>query len=181
MLTHTLDEKTQKWTKRRKLYSGELRHDLKLQGIEKEKCRKSPEYWLWGNRDTTFGYVFTLDPHDEEHPIKRFPDKPYLRYLVKRWLEEPLLLLPKSRQIMASWLFTALYLHDAQFKSGRYNYFQSKKEDDSDYLVRERAGFMLENQPSFLWPPGFDPKKHITYCRIKSPLNPAHSKYSFTP
>lgn len=150
----------------RKLFLAALQQEPELQAIEYERCRQSPEHWLWGNGIDHDGYVFTLDPHDKEKPTKRFPDKPYLRYLVKRWVEEPLLLIPKSRQIMASWLFTALYLWDTQFHKGRYNYFQSKKEEDADYLVRDRAGFILENQPSFLWPKGFDPKKDITYCKI---------------
>jgi hypothetical protein len=96
--------------------------------------REILKYWLWGDGIRHDGYVFTIDPHDGSHPIKRFPKKEYLEYLVDRWLKEHLLLVPKSRQIMASWIFTALYLWDAQFHEGRYNYFQSKKEEDSDYF-----------------------------------------------
>lgn len=137
-----------------------------LQGIERAKCSKNPKYWLWGDGDTSDGYVFTLDPHDEVNPIKRMPRKPYLDELVDLWLVERLLLVPKSRQLMCSWLFAALYLWDAQFHFGRYIYFQSKKEDDADYLVRDRAGFILEYQPRFLWPRDFDFKKDVSYCRI---------------
>lgn len=140
-----------------------------LQGIEKARCARNPKYWLWGDGLRHDGYIFTVDPHDKARPFKHFPKKPYLEYLVDLWLSSPLLLVPKSRQIMASWLFSALFLWDAQFGIGRYNYFQSKKEEDSDYLVRDRAGFMLEHQPPFLWPQGFDPRKHISYCRIQFP------------
>jgi hypothetical protein len=89
-----------------------------------------------------------------------------LEKLVDVWMAHKMLFVPKSRQIMASWLFTALFLWDAQFHVGRYIYFQSKKEEDSDYLVRDRAGFMLRHQPPFLWPVGFHPDRHITYCSI---------------
>lgn len=130
------------------------------------RCARDPKYWLWGDGLRHDGYVFTLDPHDEDRPVKHFPKKEYLEYLVELWLNKPLLLVPKSRQILLSWLFTALYLWDAQFHKGRYIYFQSKKEEDSDYLVRDRAGFILRHEPRFLWPEGFDPAKHITYCKI---------------
>lgn len=143
-----------------------LKHDPGLQQIEKVRCARDNRYWLWGDGIRHDGYVYTIDPHDKNRPIKHFPRKPYLEFLVETWNTEPLLLVPKSRQIMATWLFCALYLHDAQFNVGRYIYFQSKKEEDSDYLVQDRAGFILEYEPPFLWPREFDHKKHVGYCSI---------------
>ena len=37
---------------------------------------------------------------------------------------------------MASWTLCALYLHDTQFGTNRLNFIQSKKELDSDALLR---------------------------------------------
>lgn len=122
---------------------------------------------MWGDGIRHDGYVFTLDTKDHINPIKRFPKKPYLEFLIDLWIKEPLLLVPKSRQIMATWLFCALYLWDTQFHTGRHTYFQSKKEEDSDSIVQERAGFILRHEPSFLWPADFRPEKHINYCSIQ--------------
>ena len=151
-----------------------LRGDSSLQKIEQVRCGRDPKYWLWGDGERHDGYVFTLDPHDERTPVKRFPKKEYTEFLVDEWLKESLLLIPKSRQIMATWLFTALYLWDTQFHKGRYNYFQSKKEEDAAYLVKDRAGFILENEPKFLWPSDFDPKRDISYCRINFESNKSY-------
>lgn len=151
----------------KKQFLEALKNDEKLQILELGRCRRNPKYWLWGDGVRHDGYVFTLDPHDLQYPVKRFPKKQYLEELVDIWLAEHILFVPKSRQIMATWLFTALYLWDAQFHFGRNNYFQSKKEEDADYLVRERAGFILEHEPCFLWPSEFNPKKNISYCSIE--------------
>src|SRR3990167_9297114 len=78
-----------------------LKYNRELQQIERVRCSRNPKYWLWGDGVRHDGYVFTLDTKDISRPIKRFPKKPYLEYLVDLWFTEPLLLVPKSRQIMA--------------------------------------------------------------------------------
>ena len=161
----SLPSQSLKVTKRE--FLAKLKTDSTLQKIERARCAKNPKYWLWGDGYRHDGYVFTLDTHDQESPIKRLPKKEYLSALVDLWLNEPLLLVPKSRQILCSWLFSALFLWDAQFHYGRYIYFQSKKEDDADYLVRDRAGFILENEPRFLWTRGFDYAKDVSFCKIQ--------------
>lgn len=140
--------------------------DSRLQKIELVRCERDIFYWLWGDDIRHNGYVYTLDPHDSVNPIKKLPDKTYLREIVRLWLENPLLLIAKSRQLMLTWIISACFLWDAQFHKGRHIYFQSKKEEDADDIVRRRAGFILNHEPHFLWPSNFDPEKHITYCHI---------------
>lgn len=98
-----------------------------------------------------FKYAFTLDPHDSASPIKHFPDHPYVRYLIKEWLENHSLIVVKSRQMMASWLFVALNLWLAMTQSGQYIFFISKKEDDagwsSQLSLLSRALFIHEHLP----------------------------------
>ncbi len=127
-----------------------------LCALEHEKCRRDPWYWLTH-------WVWTLDNHDQDYPVKRFPDKEYLRIITEIWCREKLLLIPKSRQMMVTWLIVALYLHDAQFHGGRYIFFQSKKEKDADTLV-SRAKFIYNQQPYFL-----KQKNHQIYCEITFP------------
>lgn len=113
-----------------------------LQDIEWWQCHDDPYYFLTN-------WAYTLDVHDRKNPIKPFPDKEYIKFLVDVWLKYPLLLVPKSRQMMVSWLFTTLYLWDTQFHMGRLTFFQSKKEDDADDLLR-RAKFVWDHEPKFL-------------------------------
>jgi hypothetical protein len=126
-------------------YLQKLYQSKELQDIEYALCadeKTGAYYWLthWAR---------TLDVHDSENPIKSFPDKEYLKIIVDKWLTEPLLLLPKSRQMMFSWLIIALYLWDSQFHVGRLTFFQSKKEEDADDLIK-RAKFIWDNEPMFL-------------------------------
>ena len=126
-------------------YLQKLKESKELQDIEYALC-SHPEtgayYWLthWAR---------TLDAHDSVEPIKVFPDKEYLKIIVNLWVKETLILAPKSRQMMMSWLFVSLYLWDTMFHKGRLNFFQSKKEDDADDLIK-RAKFIWDNQPKFL-------------------------------
>lgn len=114
-----------------------------LQDLEWWKCHDDPYYWL-----TT--WARTLDVHGKENErIKPFPRKLYIKTLVDIWLNNKLLLVPKTRQMMMSWLFTSLYLWDAQFHHGRQIFFQSKKEDDANDLVK-RSKLVFDNEPNFL-------------------------------
>lgn len=110
--------------------------------------------------------VYTNDEHDSINPVKRFPDIPYLKVLCDLWFYEPLLLVPKSRQMLITWLFVSCYLWDTQFKRGRLNFFQSKKEEDADRLI-QRAHFIWEHQPD--WIKQLFPAEY-TFCHLKFPL-----------
>lgn len=135
--------------------------------MEYELCRKDPWHWLTH-------WVFTIDEHDRKTPIKQFPRKEYLKRLVSLWLENDKLLVAKSRQMLATWTFVALYLHDTQFNVGRLNFFVSKKEEDADALV-SRAWFIYEQQPDFLKPY----KGDRSFCKIEFPE--LHSKIRGVP
>lgn len=138
-----------------KFYDALLR-DPQLAVLEYEKCKRDPWHWLTN-------WVWTLDTHDKVQPVKRFPDSEYLKFTTEIWLRETLLLIPKSRQMMLTWLIVALYLWDAQFHLGRYIFFQSKKEKDADDIL-SRAKFMFNNQPYFL-----KPKNEQKYCQMSFP------------
>ena len=107
--------------------------------------------------------VWTNDEHDKITPFKRFPDKPHARYIAYLWHETLLLLLPKSRQMLMTWLISACYLWDTQFHRGRLNFFQSKKEEDADRIV-QRAWFIYEHQPD--WIKDMFPAEY-TSCHLK--------------
>lgn len=79
---------------------------------------------------------FTIDEHDTEHPIKRFPIKDYTPVIVKEFLENKRLFVAKSRQIMATWHFAALALWQAMFFPYQKVFIISKKESDAFELVK---------------------------------------------
>jgi hypothetical protein len=108
--------------------------------------------------------VFTRDEHDQSSSCKKFPiEKKYLQELINLWYQENLLLVPKSRQMLITWLFVACFLWDAQFKRNRLIFFQSKKEEDADRIV-QRAWFIYQNQPE--WIKELFPATY-SYCHIR--------------
>mgnify|MGYP003145453135 CR=1 FL=1 len=123
-------------------YLQQLRGSRELQDIEWAMCKKDPYYFLTN-------WALTLDVHDDETAIKSFPKKEYLQILCDIWLENRLLLIPKSRQMMITWVCVGLYLWDTQFHGAKLTFFQSKKEDDADDLVK-RAKFIWDHEPFFL-------------------------------
>lgn len=132
-----------------------------LQDIEFMQCREDPYYFLTN-------WAFTLDTHDENEPIKPFPEKEYIKILVDLWLKHPLLLVPKSRQMMISWICIGLYLWEAQFHNAKLIFFQSKKADDADDLIK-RAKFIYDHEPTFL-------KRYIDQGEFKVlKINPQHN------
>lgn len=127
-----------------------------LKEKERRRCARDAEYWL-------FNYAFTKDEHDPSIVAKPFPDKEYIREIVRFWLTHRMNLVEKSRQLMLSWLMCALYLHDTQFGVNRLNFIQSKKEEDSDRLV-QRCFTIWSNQPEFIR--RVHPATY-TYCHVK--------------
>jgi len=113
-----------------------------LQEKERRRCAADAEYWL-------FKYARTRDEHDSSIAAKPFPDKEYIRELVRFWLANRMNIVEKSRQMMCSWVLCSLYLWDAQFGTNRLHFLSSKKEEDSDRLI-QRCFTVWANQPDFL-------------------------------
>lgn len=103
------------------------------------RCRRKVAYAL-------MTHCFTKDEHDAIHPVKRFPRKKYIPYLVDEAETHRLLAVPKSRQIMVTWTFVTYFLLKAMFHRHRLIFFQSKKDDDAAALI-DRAKHVYENLP----------------------------------
>jgi len=153
-------------------YLEKVKKSTALQDIEWWNCKKDLYYFLTN-------WAFTLDVHDPKNITKPFPKKKYIMELCKIWTNNNLLLVPKSRQMMMSWFFTTVYLWEAQFNEGKLTFFQSKKADDADDLIK-RAKTVYDNEPSFLkrfYSGGKFYKLHINpsnggksiYCKIQFP------------
>lgn len=87
----------------------------------------------------------TKDEADKLNPIKRFPiNKPHLYNVVIPELQyERLLAIVKHRRLQITWTVCGMWLWGAMLFEGRFNALISKKEEDSDELVR-RCHFMWE-------------------------------------
>jgi len=120
--------------------------------------------------------VYTEDEVDLRSPVKQAPvSRAYLKTLVRTWQREPLLAVPKSRRMWITWLFIALYLHDAITHNHRRIFFVSKKEVDADELVK-RAHFIYRNIPRDIFSDEFLPKarykeNHLIFDDINSSIN----------
>jgi Mu-like prophage FluMu protein gp28 len=83
--------------------------------------------------------------------VKRFPDLPYLAHVCRVWQRYPMLAVPKSRRMMLTWIMLALHLHLALFTPNSAVFIQSKKAEDSDYLIdKDRMLFIYSNLPHWL-------------------------------
>jgi hypothetical protein len=110
--------------------------------------------------------VNTHDPADKKNPIKKFPMYlDYLKFYVRCWETYPKVLIHKSRRMKMSWVNIALYTWDTAFHIGRHNAFVSKKEDDSNDLVK-KAAFILEHLDPNMIPQEFVPKWELTYNKL---------------
>lgn len=100
------------------------------------------------------GFVTTRDELDFVNPYKLMPDKDYLRVLAYAWVFRPILFVPKSRQLMVTWLFCAIAMHETLARQARRTALLSKKFEDADALIKERLWNIYENLPhGELWVP----------------------------
>ncbi len=77
-------------------------------------------------------FVWTVDAHDPDNPIKPFPiHKPHLVAMTRLWQDNRLLSILKCRQVVMTWLFSALSLWDVIFHRGRLVIMQSKRLEDA--------------------------------------------------
>lgn len=118
--------------------------------------------------------VRTLDQVDRANPIKPFPThRDYLKLFTRVWLKRRLILVPKSRRMSMSWTCIAMIVWECTFHMGRSWAMVSKKEDDSNELIK-RAEFILDNLDPEIVPREIIPRYDVTYCNIKFPEINSH-------
>jgi hypothetical protein len=115
-----------------------------------------PKYFL------QYGCI-TTDERDEINPRKPMPyaELTYLQDLTQAWVDNPMLLVHKSRQLMVSWLFTSIYLWLAMTKRSRKIAIRSQVLADAEKLL-DRQVKVYEAIPEEFWPAQFRPKMEIS-------------------
>jgi hypothetical protein len=108
--------------------------------LELKRWRESP----W---DFIHDACLTMDEADEGK-VKHFPEKEYLQRICELSQKEPILCIPKSRRMMMTWVCLAICLWEGMMKDNQMIFIQSKKFDDSCYLLGvQRLMFMYSNLP----------------------------------
>ena len=132
--------------------------DKQIQPIEREMCRRDRMRFL-------MRWVYTINEiAPGEKTIARLPYKEYIERFVEVW-KEPLLLIPKSRRMMITWLEVAMCVHMFLFEPHRLIFFQGKREDDASELVN-RAKHIVTMLPKFM-----RPKTTSKHCLLKNEDN----------
>lgn len=116
--------------------------------------------------------VYTMDESDKKHfGAKRFPyiEKPYLADLCKLWFEAEKrnknIIIEKSRQMMVSWVYSALHLHEAFTIPNRKILLLSKSEEKAIELMN-RLEYIYKNIPEEIWPSNLRPKMTKTKTQM---------------
>ena len=123
----------------------ELDHDLTLL-----HWAEHPENFIFS------GALMTQDERDQKNPVKPLPDKEYLRIIVREVYSDKVILLPKSRQLMCTWIMCAYALWQALMHPHQKVFLQSKKEEDAAKLVFDkvldggRIGFIYSRLPEWV-------------------------------
>jgi hypothetical protein len=81
--------------------------------------------------------------------IRPFPMLPYIKPILEALLNEKLVALEKSRDMMGTWTVVAFLTWDTLFHKGRQNIFQSENATKTRELV-DRAYTIWANQPEWL-------------------------------
>lgn len=111
--------------------------------------------------------VFTLDQANQWSPIRRYPSElEYLHWIVDRIVDDPLVAVVKHRRMVITWTICGVALWDAMFHEGRFIALISKKEEDSDELVR-RCRFIYDNIPREALP--IKPVAEYKYTSLRFP------------
>lgn len=107
---------------------------------------------------------WTVDEADSGK-TKRFPNKEYLQYVCIVWMRESLLAIPKTRRMLLTWIMLALHLWAAIFRPKSAIFVQSKKADDSDFLIQDkRMLFIYMNLPAgYPWPTVVAKQYHLDF------------------
>lgn len=137
--------------------------DYQLQLSNAELAAVTVERWSKSVWAFVSEACLTIDEADDG-AVKQFPNLLYLKKVCDTWQEHKLLAVPKSRRMMLTWVMLAIHLHLALFTPNSAIFIQSKKADDSDYLLGDnRLMFIYSHLPSWLRKYGLPTVKRSQY------------------
>jgi hypothetical protein len=133
-------------TKERRLL--ELRAAARVELGRREVERRLEQHpWEWLTQ-----YTQTFDEHAAEKGVpvhKPFPTKEYLRVVLRYLERSPRIFIPKSREMLTSWLVMGYCTQKAQYKKRTRVIIQTEKEEKGWDLV-EYCRCLYNQQPEWL-------------------------------
>lgn len=78
--------------------------------------------------------------------VRSFPRQPYIHAYISAWQKHSVILVPKSRRLLATWTFCALDYWIAAFRQGAVVFIASTTRPKSDKLL-ERCKFIHDHLP----------------------------------
>ncbi len=177
-----LDKEVQRRAERMKNILTDSDQEIKTkQAVDIELCKKDIHYWLEN-------YVWLYEPRPTPKNIPfmhwntTYPDhvgSDFQRRLIDKLMEKidkgEDLRIEKSRDMGATWsvllVFTYLWqFHNMTFLAGSRKAEEVDKLGDLDTLL-PKIRFVLENQPEWLIPVGFDMDKHAGWMNLLNPIS----------
>jgi hypothetical protein len=157
--------------RRRIEIANAVSHSRKALSYEVEACRRDPNHfvnnWCW-----------TFDPRRRPAnlPFRTFDfQTELLRWICDRYQLQENGLVEKSRDVGASWIFLAWFLHQWLFTDGFFGRLGSRKEDLVDDWTEEslfgKLRYIFSRLPWFILPKGFSDREHNTHLLLVNPAN----------
>ena len=112
---------------RRRAQAAKILREIKAD----ERCGADPLYWLQN-------HTKTRDDHWRDkgtEPFARFPEKPYFQFIFDCLRREKRILIPKSRQMMLSWIVVGYLVWTCQWYGPAHCIIQAQREDKAHDLV----------------------------------------------
>lgn len=117
--------------------------------------------------------VYTIDESNPEAPIRRFPAYRYLKELIREYFENKIIVVNKSRRMMATHLFSTLMVHQLIFNPFSENVIVSINEDRAKKVIKTRCQAVYEKL-DFRFPyPKLKEGDDIRVSEIRNPDNGA--------
>ena len=114
-------------------------------------------------------FVRTKDEHDPSTSFKPFPQKLMYRGIARVVEESTILFIEKSRQVMMTWIMSAVFLWFTMFIRNQLNMYQSKKQEDANKILG-RSKHIYEGLAK-IWPLDNLPRPKTTGIRVGTDTN----------
>lgn len=168
------DEVLRRAERMRNILSGTNEHITRKQAVDTALCQQNIEHWL-----SNFAWVY--EPRLEYGGPKAIPCilSDFQKILIKDLQEAILnghdLRIEKSRDMRVTWSTLLVFTYYWQFHNMTFLVGSRKSEEvdklgDLDTLL-PRVRFILEHQPKWLLPQGFDMEKHSAWMNIQNPIS----------
>lgn len=140
--------------------------EIPFMAYKMQQWKNDPALWM-------IEQVFTIDESDSENPVKPFPPYKYLKEIIREYFENKVLIVSKTRRMMATHLFSALMVHQLLFVPFSENIIVSINEDRAKKVIQTRCKKIIEYlDPRFPYPT-FKEKEDFLVAEIHNPTNGA--------